>query len=223
MGTSTKLVFASPLSSPAILPRFTIGSQWKTTATIVGSDAFALALVFVSTVVWRHILSPAYLLSYGLHLMPCALMLLVAFWVQGLYPGVLLHPAEEMRRIFFSASVVFLVVSSTSFLLRNVESYSRSVFLVSWAAVPPIVSLTRYVVRQGLAGKRWWGVPALVLGSGPLARKVVRSMQTGCAGVPVRNAVGRCHGQPEIRHRPRRFLQSLENFRPGESSAEFLG
>jgi len=195
MGTSTKLVFASPISSPAILPRLAIGSQFKTTATIVGADAFALALVFVSTVVWRHVLSPAYLLSYGFHLMPCALMLLVAFWVQDLYPGVLLHPAEEMRRIFFSASVVFLVVSSTSFLLRNVESYSRSVFLLSWVAVPPTVSLSRYLVRHWLAGKRWWGVPALVLGSGPLARKVVRSMQNGSAGVKVVGVLSGAHIQ----------------------------
>src|SRR5580658_4574943 len=116
MGTSTKLVFASPISPVATLREFTLGSQWKTTVSIVGSDAFALALVFVFAVVWRHVLSPAYALAYGLHLMPCAMMLLVAFWAQGLYPGVLLHSAEEMRRIVFSASVVFLVVASTSFL-----------------------------------------------------------------------------------------------------------
>src|ERR1700730_18506049 len=106
MGTSTKLVLASPISPSAILERFTLlGSQWKTTASIVGSDALALALVFVSAVVWRHLLTPTYLLTYGLRVVPCALMLLVAFWAQDLYPGVLLHSAEEMRRIFFSASV----------------------------------------------------------------------------------------------------------------------
>lgn len=193
MGTSTKLAFAPPLSSAAVLRPFTIGSQWKTTATIVGSDAVALALVFASAVIWRHTLSPAYLLAYGFRLTPCALMLLVAFWVEGLYPGVLLHPAEEMRRIFFSASVVFLVVSTTSFLLRNVESYSRSVFLVSWVAVPPTVLLTRCLLRHWLAGRRWWGVPALVLGSGPLARRVVRSMQDGSAGVKVVGVLSETH------------------------------
>jgi Undecaprenyl-phosphate galactose phosphotransferase WbaP len=185
MGTSTKLVFVSPISHAGLSGPFTLGSQWKTTASIVGSDAFALALVFVSVVVWRHVLTPAYLLSYGWHVMPCALMLLVAFWVQGLYPGVLLHSAEEMRRMFFAASVVFLVVASTSFLVRNVESYSRSVFLVSWAAVPPAVLLVRYVLRNWLAHKRWWGVPALVLGSGPIAQRVVRSMRDGKSGVKV--------------------------------------
>jgi Undecaprenyl-phosphate galactose phosphotransferase WbaP len=185
MGTSTKLVFVSPISPATTSREFTLGSQWKTTASIVGSDAFALALVFVFAVVWRHVLSPAYALAYGLHLMPCAMMLLVAFWAQGLYPGVLLHSAEEMRRIVFSASVVFLVVASTSFLVRNVESYSRSVFLVSWVAAPPTVLLMRYVLRRWLAGKRWWGVPALVLGTGPIARRVVLSMQNGSSGVKV--------------------------------------
>jgi Undecaprenyl-phosphate galactose phosphotransferase WbaP len=185
MGTSTKLVFASPLSPVTVWRAFALGSQWKTTASIVASDAFALGLVFVFAVVWRHLLSPAYALSYGLHLMPCAMMLLVAFWAQGLYPGVLLHSAEEMRRIVFSASVVFLVVASTSFLVRNVESYSRSVFLVSWVAAPPTVLLMRYILRRWLAGKRWWGVPALVLGTGPIARRVVLSMQNGSSGVKV--------------------------------------
>lgn len=185
MATSTKLALALPISSADLRRRYSVGSQWKTTATIVGSDAIALTLVFVSAVVWRHALTPTYLLSYGLHLLPCALMLLVAFWAQGLYPGVLLHPAEEMRRIVFSGSVVFLVVSTTSFLLRNVESYSRSVFLVSWLAAPPTVLLTRYLLRRWLARKRWWGVPALVLGSGPLAQRVILSLRDGSSGVKV--------------------------------------
>lgn len=185
MATSTKLALAFPMSSVDLRRRYAIGSQWKTTASMIGSDTVALTLVFASAVVWRHLLTPTYLLPYGFHLLPCALLLLVAFWVHGLYPGVLLHPAEEMRRIVFSATVVFLVVSATSFLMRNVESYSRSVFLVAWVATPPTVLLARYLLRYGLATKRWWGVPALVLGSGTIARRVVRSLKSGRTGVKV--------------------------------------
>jgi Undecaprenyl-phosphate galactose phosphotransferase WbaP len=145
----------------------------------------ALVVVFGLAVLWRHVLTPEYQLSAYWQMAPCLTMLLAAFWVQGLYPGVLLHPAEEMKRVVFSGWIVFLVMASTAFLWRTAEMYSRSVFLVTWAAAAPTVLLARHGLRRKLGRKRWWGVPAVVLGSGPSAQRVVRSLGDGSRGVKV--------------------------------------
>ena len=152
---------------------------------MLGVDAFALALVFGFTLLLHRLINPAYPFSTGTDLLPCLVIVLVAFWARGLYPGVLLHPAEEMRRIVLSVSIVFLGMASTTFLWRNAESYSRSVFLLTWVAAPPTVLLARYLLRRSVCAKPWWGVPAVVLGSGPIAQKVVRSLRDGMLGVKV--------------------------------------
>jgi Undecaprenyl-phosphate galactose phosphotransferase WbaP len=112
-------------------------------------------------------------------------MLLGAFWLHGLYPGVLLHPAEEMRRTFTAITFVFLIMASASFLWRNAEAYSRAVFLITWVAGAPIVLATRQVARVAFADKPWWGLSAIVLGSGPAAQRVVRGLRSGKRGVRV--------------------------------------
>ena len=166
-------------------PQFAIHSQWKTSVCFLAMDLLALATVFGLIIESRHLISAAYPLSAGFELLPCLVILVVAFSAQGLYPGVLLHPAEEMRRIFLSISIVFLGMASTTFLWRNAESYSRSVFLLAWAVAPPVVLLARYLLRRTLAEKSWWGVTAVVLGTGPLAQKIVRSLENGMLGVKV--------------------------------------
>jgi Undecaprenyl-phosphate galactose phosphotransferase WbaP len=148
-------------------------------------DVLALSLVFGSALLGRHVVTSSYPFSAGTELLPCLTIVLIAFWACGLYPGVLLHPAEEMRRIVLSVSIVFLGMASATFLWRNAESYSRSVFLLAWGAAPPAVLLARYLLRRSVAKKPWWGVPAVVLGSGPTAQKVVRSLRDGMLGVKV--------------------------------------
>jgi len=183
MGASTRALYVAPATA---LPRVAAGSQWRTTASIVICDLVCLWCVFVFAVVWRHMTDPAYEVGFStFQLLPCLGMMMVAFWIQGLYPGVMLHPAEEMRRVVFSACTVFLVIASTAFLWRTAETYSRSVYLLTWAAAAPAVLLARHAVRRRLGRVEWWGVPAVVLGSGASAQRVVRSLQDGSRGVKV--------------------------------------
>src|ERR1700683_4988518 len=136
-------------------PTFAIQSDWKTAACMLTVDVLALSLVLGLAVFGRHTVASAYALSAASELLPCLSIVLIAFWAQGLYPGVLLHPAEEMRRVVLSIGIVFLGISSTTFLWRNAESYSRSVFLLTWVACPPVVLLSRYILRRSLAEKSW--------------------------------------------------------------------
>jgi Undecaprenyl-phosphate galactose phosphotransferase WbaP len=149
------------------------------------ADLFTLAIVFGAAVALRHRLSPIYPLASYLDLVPLMAMVLVAFGIQGLYPGVLLHPAEEMRRISVSITAVFLLMSCAAFLWRNGEEYSRSVFLVTWAAGAPMVLLARYSLRRHFKAFDWWGVTAVVLGSGTAAQRVARTLRDGRWGVKI--------------------------------------
>ena len=182
---STKPIFLpSPLTKSAGRV-FSNQSDGKTAACMVASDAVSLSLIFGLTLLWRNFTTANASLAAAREILPCLAIMLIAFWAQGLYPGVLRHPAEEMRRVYTSISVVFLGMASAAFLWRTAEMYSRSMLILAWLFAPPAVLLSRYLLRRVLANKPWWGVAAVVLGSGPTAQKVLRSLQDGMLGVKV--------------------------------------
>jgi len=182
---STKPALLPSSLTPAAAEKLDIQSDWKTAACTLISDAFALAFVFGLLALPRYWFSAAHRFGAGLELLPCLAIVLVAFWAHGLYPGVLRHPAEEMRRIYTAVSVVFLGMTSTMLFWRRVEDYSHTALLLTWLAAPPAVLLSRYVLRRSLAAKAWWGVGAVVLGSGPTAQRVLSFLRDGMLGVRV--------------------------------------
>ena len=182
---STKPVFLPSSITPAAAHKLDIQSDWKTAACMLASDASALALVFASLVVARHLVSAAHKISAGLDLLPCLVIVMIAFWAQDLYPGVLRHPAEEMRRVYTSISIVFLAIASTTFFWRTTDTYSRPMLLLAWIASPPAVLLARYTLRRAFAAKSWWGVGAVVMGSGPTAQRILSFLRNGMLGVRV--------------------------------------
>ncbi len=152
---------------------------------IMLGDLVTLAFVFGLVVAWRHHLSPLYPLRSYFEMAPLMVLVVISFGIQGLYPGVLLHPAEEMRRIFISVTAVFLLLACSAFLVRNGQDYSRSVFLVAWAAGAPMVLSIRFFSRRYFKRFDWWGVPAVILGSGPAAQRVARTLRDGRWGIKV--------------------------------------
>ena len=181
---------AKPALLPSVaselrVPSLPSGNQWAMTLCTFSSDLLTLSLVFALTLWVRHLVSPTYNLSSNLEMFPCLLLLLCAFGAKGLYPGVLLHSAEELRRIFACISTVFLLLAATTFIWHNAETYSRSIFLVTWAAGAPLVWLSRNLLRRLIVDKTFWGIPAIVLGSGPSAQRVIRKLQDGALGIKI--------------------------------------
>jgi Undecaprenyl-phosphate galactose phosphotransferase WbaP len=149
------------------------------------SDFIAVSAVFWLAVWSKHIFDPTLDLTFYSEVFPAVLIFLGAFLSQGLYPGMLLHPAEEMRRVFHSVTAVLLALVSITFFLKQGLAYSRYVFLFSWALVPPVVLLGRAFTRRLLSGMSWWPVPAIVLGSGPAAQQVARSLRNSDRGLRI--------------------------------------
>jgi Undecaprenyl-phosphate galactose phosphotransferase WbaP len=122
---------------------------------------------------------------FYLEVFPGLTFFVAAFAIHGLYPGVLLHPAEEIRRVFHCISIVFLLLLCTTFLWHNAQSYSRSIVMVTWALGAPAVLLARKLVRRRLSRYDWWGVPAVVFGSGASAMRILGALMNRELGVRV--------------------------------------
>src|ERR1700722_3805042 len=155
------------------------------TAVILIADVVSLFAVLALLVMVRHYLNPQYQWNATVNFLPFLFMIFPAFFFQGLYPGLLIHPAEEMRRVFYSLSGVFLIWATTAFLWRTDFLYSRSVFLAAWAMISPAILLSRLFARWWFRNSDWWGVPAVVLGSGPTAQRIVRKLRFGMLGIRV--------------------------------------
>jgi Undecaprenyl-phosphate galactose phosphotransferase WbaP len=149
------------------------------------SDFLGLSVVFWLVVWSKFTLNADLDLKFYLEMFPSVLIFLGVFFSQGLYPALLLHPAEEMRRVFHSITAVILVLVSTTFLLKNGTEYSRYIFLLAWALGTPAVLLGRTLVRKLLGQMAWWPVSAVVLGSGPAAKQVARSLATTQLGLRI--------------------------------------
>jgi Undecaprenyl-phosphate galactose phosphotransferase WbaP len=179
---------ANTVMSPpgvASLTRTTAAYSPSASICLLMSDFIALAAVFWLVVWSKATFNPDLNLRFYLEVFPSVLIFLGVFFSQGLYPALLLHPAEEMRRVFYSITAVLLVLVSATFILKSGSEYSRYVLLLAWALATPVVLLGRYVIRKLLSQKSWWPVSAVVLGSGPAAQQVARSLKNTQLGLRI--------------------------------------
>lgn len=157
---------------------------WCTSVSMLLVDFLALSAIYWIAIIGRRLITPGDVRFY-LEVFPGVFFFVVAFAIHGLYPGVLLHPAEEIRRVFHCVSIVILLVLCTTFLWHNAGSYSRSIVMVIWALGAPTVLLARKWARHLLSRYPWWGVPAVVFGSGTSAKRVLKTLTNRELGVRV--------------------------------------
>jgi Undecaprenyl-phosphate galactose phosphotransferase WbaP len=169
------------------------------------SDALALLAaiwcgVFLWTLAYKSVAIDNYFVVW-----PTIILHLIVFAHYGLYRGVAVGAVEELRSIAHGTTIVCLLLAAGSFLAKDLEVYSRGVFVSAWLLGILFVPIMRVSVRNLFASKPWWGVPALVLGSGAQAEMFLRKLQNQpslglkpvacfddgyhkqkeCAGVPV--------------------------------------
>ncbi|MDR1491029.1 MAG: undecaprenyl-phosphate galactose phosphotransferase WbaP [Desulfovibrio sp.] len=130
---------------------------------LVVSDFFALlAAMWLSSLL--RMLGGGYLptMEY-LGLLPVAPVFLLLYAVLGLYPGVLLAPSDELRRLSMGTSIGFLFLGFTFFLGQHGVLFSRFVILAGWIVTLALVPLCRYATRRIFSSKAWWGYPVIVI------------------------------------------------------------
>jgi Undecaprenyl-phosphate galactose phosphotransferase WbaP len=87
---------------------------------------------------------------------------LAVFYVAKLYPGMMLSPADEVRRFAVAVSCCFIGIAISI----EVETDDRGAIGVALLLAIPLASLTlpigREIARKLFSKFLWWGVPAVV-------------------------------------------------------------
>jgi len=144
---------------------------------LVLCDVLSMGFVLLS-VAWAYrLIHGGYEMSAYLKLWPACLIFVMVNEVAKLYQGSLLHPGvtfgppEELRRLFYSVSCVFLFVLAFLFMAKSGESYSRFVIFASWGVCLLAVPLSRWALRSVLKRWRFGEIPAIVIGAGLAGEK----------------------------------------------------
>ena len=151
---------------------------WLSAMQIAVTDVMALMLTLAVSAGVRHAFGGDYTLSLYWHLWPMLGLFPLVYAIFGLYPGIVFNPVTELRRLSGATTVVFLILSVLTFLLRVADDYSRLVFFGDWILSILIVPLARCCLRLRFARREWWGYSAAVFGAGEAGRRIVQTLLT---------------------------------------------
>ena len=190
----------------AIFPRQGMLSGFRVTGLLLLSDSVALLMVWCLSVVVRYALGGSFGLGLYWNMIPLLLLFPAAYAIAGLYPGILLSPPEELKKISQSTSVIFLILLGAIFLSKQSDTYSRGIFVMAWLGVLAAVPFFRTMLRRKVEIWKRWGHPAVILGAGKTGEAVAEALDrehrlclrpvaffdddphkhgTSCNGVPV--------------------------------------
>ena len=144
---------------------------------LIAADLFSLLVAGMLALFLKHAFDWRLEFRDYLSLLPVVFIFLLAYASWGLYPGVGLAPAEELRRIVLSTTLTYLVLGSATFLFKEGGTYSRGVFTLAWFFSVVLVPLNRAILRQLFASRHWWGVPVIILGAGETGKSIVRTLK----------------------------------------------
>ena len=141
----------------------------------MAGDALALCLAAGFAVWLRYIADGQFEPFLYLQLAPAVTIFFAFFAVMGLYPGLLLSPPDELKRLSQAVTLGFLLLAMGTFLSKQGHLYSRGIFLMAWIFSLFLVPLARSVVRRSGCALGLWGYPAVVFGAGVTGRIVVET------------------------------------------------
>jgi len=138
------------------------------------ADTLALLAAYTVTIVLRGAIAGTALWPQYLRLMPFLAVVPLLIRMMDLYPGVLLNPVEEFRRLTIAITLGMAMVVVATFLVKEANTYSRLVFV---AAIPMAVGLdlgARWLVRKVGPKTSWWGIPTVLVGPSNNTEAILR-------------------------------------------------
>lgn len=160
----------------AIFPRQGLLSGFRVTGLLLLTDSVALLLVWCLSVIVRYVLGGSFDLLLYWNMIPLLLLFPAAYAIAGLYPGILLSPPEELKKISQATSVIFLILLGAIFLSKQSDTYSRGIFALAWIGVLGAVPFFRTMLRRKVENWKRWGHPAVILGAGKTGEAVADAL-----------------------------------------------
>jgi Undecaprenyl-phosphate galactose phosphotransferase WbaP len=153
------------------------GKPFLSLLLMIAADLFILGLAAVTAFVIRIGIPSLHTQKIYLQLWPGILIFILFYALVGLYTGVVLHPADELRKIVYSTTLVYITIAAATFLFKGGERYSRSIFLLAWLFTLILIPLGRSLLRSIICRYTWWGRPVIILGAGITGELVAKTLQ----------------------------------------------
>ena len=156
-------------------------------ASLLAVDTIAVFLAGTVAVLARYALGGRFDPRLYVHISGAAAVFLAAYAAAGLYPAIIVHPVAELESIFRASTLTVLGLAALSFFARDAEAYSRLILLGAWILITAFVWLGRVTARLCLGNCGWWRENAVILGAGPVGRRVAETLRKspGCGLRPV--------------------------------------
>lgn len=170
---------ALPTSTRDIVRNATNGSLLglRTSLPLVASDLLAVLVScyvakLMGLVVFGNLAVPGFRATVGL-----LVAVPTVFTVLGLYPGLMLHPSEELKKVASGATVAFIGLIISSFIIRNhiFAHVVNRIFHLGTLALA--LTIFRYITRAWFSRKTWWRHPVDIYANDEEARAIERWLQ----------------------------------------------
>ena len=145
----------------------------------VAIDLLTVSLIFSAFVFIKKSADDALPLAEYFKLWPFLFLFWLVFEKTGLYEGISIHSGsalgtiEEVRRLFYAISAIFVAIGCANFCYRpDGYLYSRTVLIGTYLCCLFFIPFHRLLFRNVCARIGFWGVPAVIIGSGETARKI---------------------------------------------------
>ncbi len=173
-----------------------------TVVIIALSDLAAVSVSIILGLLIRANFGPVASVESYYQMWPLLLIITITFAGFGLYPGLGLSPANELRRLSYAISIVFIFLAGSTFIIRAGWIISRSVFILAWVFAILLVPLARSVTRTLATKSKRWGVPVVIITNSQkgydVAEALLRNRKAGYRPVALlhANAEERSDGLP---------------------------
>ena len=115
----------------------------------------------------------------------------VMLYTQGLYPGLIVEPAEELQRVFTAAAMATIGFVVASFVYRDYEAFHVPIRVLNFILLFACGFLGRMTVRDLLSKALWWKQKVSIVGDHVDRQKVERWLEkNGQLGVTSADELG---------------------------------
>jgi Undecaprenyl-phosphate galactose phosphotransferase WbaP len=136
------------------------------TPIMILSDTLSLGISFAFAVWIRYIHAGKFHPLLYAKLFPALVIFYVIFNIRKLYPGILLSPPDELKRISQTVMLGFLTMAVIVFLSKQSNMYSRGIFVIALGTSLIVVPVFRVAFRHVAFRLGIWGRPAIIFGAG---------------------------------------------------------